>query len=75
MRRWALVLRLVGIGWYIGISIFLGVVGGLWLDSRFRSGPLFTLLGLFFGLVLAFYGTYRAVAALQNGTNGEGKSS
>ena len=52
-------LRLAGIGWYIATCILLGVVGGVWLDDRFQVRPLFTLLGLVLGLVVAFYGMYK----------------
>ena len=55
-------LRLVGIGWYIATCILLGVGGGVWLDNRMQVMPLFTLLGLFLGLVVAFYGMYKMLA-------------
>ena len=59
MKRWAAALRLVGIGWYIGICIVGGVLLGFWLDSRMHTSILFTLVGLGFGLLLAFFGVYR----------------
>ncbi len=52
-------LRLVGIGWYVAVCIVLGVLGGVWLDDKFGLAPLFTLSGLFLGLVIAFWGAYR----------------
>ena len=51
--------RLIGIGWYFAICIIIGVVGGLLLDRVAGSAPLFSLLGLLLGLVIAFYGGYR----------------
>jgi F0F1-type ATP synthase assembly protein I len=51
--------RLIGIGWYFAICIVVGVVGGLLLDRVAGSAPLFSLLGLLLGLVIAFYGGYR----------------
>jgi len=51
-------LRLVGIGWYVALCIVLGTVGGVWLDRRFDLSPVLTLVGLFLGLGLAFYGGY-----------------
>jgi F0F1-type ATP synthase assembly protein I len=51
-------LRLVGIGWYVALCIVLGTGGGVWLDHRFDLDPLFTLVGLFLGLGLAFFGGY-----------------
>ena len=51
-------LRLVGIGWYVALCIALGVGGGVWLDRRFDLSPVLTVVGLFLGLGLAFYGGY-----------------
>lgn len=50
--------RLVGIGWYVAICIAGGVGGGVWLDRRFDIAPILTLVGLFVGLAMAFYGGY-----------------
>ena len=50
--------RLVGIGWYVALCIALGTGGGVWLDRRFDLTPVLTLVGLFLGLGLAFYGGY-----------------
>ena len=52
-------MRLVGIGWYVALCITLGIVGGVWLDSKFGTSPIFTLAGLFLGLLVAFWGAYR----------------
>ncbi|MFC1904313.1 hypothetical protein ACFLXT_00895 [Chloroflexota bacterium] len=35
MSRWEAVLRLVGVGFYIGGSILLDVLAGSWLDSKY----------------------------------------
>ena len=59
VNRWVEVLRFCGIGFYIAGCIILGVVLGVWLDRKVELRPLFTLLGLGFGLFIAFYGTYR----------------
>jgi hypothetical protein len=50
--------RLVGIGWYFAFCIVFGIVGGLLLDRLLDVKPVFTLLGLFLGLILAFVGGY-----------------
>ena len=52
-------LRLVGVGFFIGGSIVLGVLGGRWLDGKFNSEPIWTIVGLVLGIVVAFYGVYR----------------
>jgi F0F1-type ATP synthase assembly protein I len=64
MRRWAAALRLVGVGFFIGSCIVLGVVGGIWLDSKLNSAPAGAIVGLILGLVLAFYGVYRMLLPL-----------
>ena len=51
--------RLVGIGFYIGLCIALGTIGGKELDEALDTGRLFTLLGLGFGLALALIGGTR----------------
>jgi F0F1-type ATP synthase assembly protein I len=61
MKRWEAAFRLLGLGWYIGVCILLGVIGGLWLDNKFHSTPVFIIIGLLLGIVIAFYGVYRMV--------------
>ena len=58
-RTAALVLQLVGVGWYIALSIVVGLFFGLWLDQKLDSVPVFTILGVLIGGVLAFYGIYK----------------
>lgn len=70
-RSLNLVLQLVGIGWYVGICLVGGVLLGLWVDEKTGLLPLFTLLGLLLGLVLAFYGMYRMVLPLIQGPRDE----
>jgi len=57
--RWVVALRLVGVGFYIAGSILLGVVGGLWLDSKFNTTPILVIVGLLVGLAVAFWGVYQ----------------
>lgn len=64
---WVLALRLTGLGWYVVVCILLGVLGGLWLDRRLGILPLFTLLGVLLGSVVAFWGIYRMVVPLMQG--------
>lgn len=51
--------RLVGIGFYIGICIVLGTLGGRELDRALDTGKVFTVVGLGVGLTLALYGAFR----------------
>lgn len=65
MNRGRLIWTLMGLGWYIGLSIALPVLGGWWLDRKAGTMPWYTLLGLVLGLVLAFAGTYRMLRELE----------
>ena len=62
----AIVLQLVGVGWYLASCVIICLVGGLWLDGRLGTLPIFTLVGVVLGLVVAFYGAYRMVLPLLN---------
>ncbi len=66
MGRWRAALRLTGVGWYIGLCIFLGVWGGLWIDGRFGTKPFFLIGGLVVGLAVALFGVYRMIRPLMN---------
>jgi len=64
VNRWVLAARFIGIGWYIGISVVGGIWGGIWLDKKLETSIIFTLVGLFLGLAVAFLGTYRMISPL-----------
>lgn len=66
MSRWAAALRFIGVGWFVGVSILLGVLGGLWLDTKFNTRPFFVIAGLMLGLITAGYGVYRMLLPLVN---------
>ena len=77
-KRWAGVIRFVGIGWYIAACILLGALGGRWVGRKLDgsgSEVIFTLLGLGLGLIVAFFGVYRMVKAIEgDNQTGKGKS-
>ncbi|HXH21472.1 MAG TPA: AtpZ/AtpI family protein [Dehalococcoidia bacterium] len=50
--------QLIGIGWFVALSVILGVAGGVFLDRAVDSEPIFTLAGLALGLLMAFWGGY-----------------
>ena len=56
--------RLLGIGWYVALSIAGGTIGGVLLDGWLGLSPLFTLLGLGAGIALAVAGMYRMLGAV-----------
>ena len=72
MRRWQAALRFIGVGWYVGLSILGGVLAGLWLDSKLNTRPLFVIIGLILGIVVALYGVYKMLSLLaEKKKNGE----
>ncbi len=58
------VLKLVGIGWYVGICIGSGALLGTWGDDVFDIGPILTLTGVGLGLIFAISGMYRMLSAI-----------
>lgn len=64
MSRWVAALRLVGVGFFIGGSIVLGVVVGLWLDNKLNTSPILVIVGLVLGIVVAFLGVYQMLLPL-----------
>ncbi len=58
MHKLPQTMRLMGLGWYVALSIVGGVVGGVLVDNWLGTEPIFTLVGLFGGLILAFFGGY-----------------
>ena len=74
MDRRLIALRLLGLGWYVALCIVVGAVGGVWLDKLSGLTPLFTLLGVLFGTVAAFYGLYKMVIPLFNNDSTSGRS-
>lgn len=67
MNRWLSALRLLGMGWFVSVSILLGVLAGRWIDERLGTEPLLLVIGLIAGLFVAFYGIYRLLP--RNGNN------
>ena len=58
MQKLPQTMRLVGLGWYVALSIVGGVLGGVLVDNWLGTEPIFTLVGLLGGLLLAFFGGY-----------------
>lgn len=65
---------MVGVGFFVAGSIILGVVGGRWLDGRLNSEPLFLIIGLLLGIVVAFYGVYTMLRPLMDDKQDKGNS-
>ena len=63
-KKYGAIVRLVGVGWYVGICIGVGAWAGLWADDRFGLSPMLTLVGIAVGLVLALAGMIRMLMAV-----------
>ena len=68
-RTIALVMRLVGVGWFVAICIGGGGFGGLYLDRQLSAAPIFTLLGIGIGIAVAVIGMYRMLTAILNASD------
>jgi ATP synthase protein I len=64
MEKLGPAIKLIGSAFYIGLCILLGVIGGVWLDKKLETQPIFVLIGLVLGLVMAFWGFYQMVIPL-----------
>jgi F0F1-type ATP synthase assembly protein I len=74
MNKLAAALRLLGVGWYIGVCIVGGVWGGIWLDGRLNTQPIFVIVGLILGVVIAIYGVYRMLLPNVNKKQNKGNN-
>jgi F0F1-type ATP synthase assembly protein I len=64
MNKLGSVVRFIGVGFFIIACILGGTLGGLWVDNRINTKPVFVLLGLVLGLVVAFWGVYQMLVPL-----------
>jgi F0F1-type ATP synthase assembly protein I len=62
---WIPALRFMGLGWLVVLSVLIGLLGGLWLDRRLETTPLFMLVGLALGLAAAARSTYRMIKEIR----------
>ena len=67
------VLQLLGIGWYVALSIAGFAYGGYWLDRWLDLTPVLTLAGLGVGVAIALVGMYRMLLAVLSATSGPGE--
>ena len=58
-------LRVLGVGFFIGGSILLGVLLGTWLDTKFNTHLLW-VAGLILGIGIASWGVYLMLLPLMN---------
>ncbi|HEX2348323.1 MAG TPA: AtpZ/AtpI family protein [Ktedonobacterales bacterium] len=53
------------VGLYISAGALLGIAAGLFIDNRFHTSPLATLIGLLLGLAAGIYMVYRLISSLE----------
>ena len=51
----------INLGFQLAIAVGLGLFLGYWLDSKLRTTPLFTILGVLLGATSGMVGIYRSV--------------
>ena len=64
-----LLAKVSGIGWFVVGSIAIGAGVGYWLDRRFDTAPVITLVGLALGIIVAFRGMFGLVRAVGRSGN------
>lgn len=74
MKRWVAALGLTGIGFFVAGSIILGVLGGRWLDNRLNSEPVWIIVGLILGILVAFFGMYNMLRPFIGNNQDRGSS-
>jgi len=75
MKSWVAALGLTGIGFFVAGSIILGILGGRWLDNKFNNGePLWIIVGLILGILVAFYGLYNMLRPFIGNNQDRGNS-
>ncbi len=65
--------RLIGIGWFLAVALVGGPGLGYWVDGRLGTTPVFTLVGLFAGLIIGSVGAYKMLVAASRSGRGEGR--
>jgi F0F1-type ATP synthase assembly protein I len=63
MDKWVYAARLIGVGFFVGGVIILGLALGFWLDGRFNLSFLW-IIGLLLGVIVAVWGVYRMLVPL-----------
>ena len=66
---WYSTAQFIGIGWYIAAAIVAPTLLGVWIDRKVGTEPLFLLVGLLLGVIVAFYGTYKMASSFLTGSS------
>ena len=60
-KKYGAIVRLVGVGWYVGICIGVGAWAGLWAAGRLGLSPVLTLTGIALGISAALVGMIKMI--------------
>ncbi|MFH1129804.1 MAG: AtpZ/AtpI family protein [Pseudomonadota bacterium] len=58
-KPWAAALRYGAVGMEMGIAVLLGYGAGWWLDQKFGTKPILTIVMLLLGIAAGFSALYR----------------
>ena len=64
-------LSLLNLGWVFLATMAVCVFGGLWMDKRFGTAPLFILIGVFLGFAASGYSFYQTLRKLNGDKDGK----
>lgn len=59
------VAKYLSMGYYLVTPMLIGIIVGLYLDSRFKSKPLYILVFLFLGLAGTFYNLWKVTKEIE----------
>ena len=60
MKTWGTFNMAMQLSWTLLFSLVIPLLGGIWLDNRAGTAPLFTLVGAVLGILAATVGVARA---------------
>lgn len=53
------------VGLNISLGALLGIAAGLFIDSKFHTSPIATLIGLLLGLAAGIFNVYRLISSME----------
>ena len=64
-KKWQQSIKQIGpyfdLGLRLTVAMVFGLFGGLWLDRKIHTTPLFLILGILFGAVSGFWSIYKTI--------------
>ena len=69
LRSYAKAGAFINIGFQFAASIAVGRFGGLWIDGKLSTTPLFLIIGILLGIASGFHSIYKATTGDQQDRN------